>query len=392
MTRPSAARRGRTAVIGEGIYALARWSAGLIVIAAAAVVIGFVVGRLWVVVLPTLLALIVSTLVWPPARWLRSKGWPPAAAAITVVLIALAALGLIVGFITPPVVDQIGDIANSASDGLTQVQDYVTGPPLNLSEEQISALRGVITDRIQNSATAIAAGLLTGVSTLTSFVVAVVVVLFLTFFFLKDGPRLLPWLRRTLGEEAGTHLDAVLLRAWGSLGAFIRSQAVVGAVDGLLIGVGLAILGVPLALPLAVITFFGGFIPIIGAVIAGSLAFLIALVTKGFGTAVIVLGIVVLVQQIEGNVMQPLLQGKSLRLHQGVILLSVTAGGTLFGITGAFFAVPAVAVGAEVLRYLGEQIDARRTRALIESGEATMLGPEPGPAPDPEPGSEPLAW
>ncbi|MBA3524708.1 MAG: AI-2E family transporter [Geodermatophilaceae bacterium] len=379
-------------MIGEGIYALARWSAGLIAIAVAAVIIGYIIGRLWVVVLPALLALIVATVAWPPARWLRSKGWPPAAAAVTVVLAALAALVATVGFITPPVAAQIGDIAANAADGLTQVQRWVTGPPLNLSEDQVSALRESITERLQNSATVIASGLLTGVSTVTSFVVGVVVVLFLTFFFVKDGPRLLPWLRATLGEEAGTHLEAILLRAWRSLGAFIRSQAVVGAVDGALIGVGLLILGVPLALPLAVLTFFAGFVPIIGAVIAGSLAFLVALVTKGFGTALIVLAIVVAVQQIEGNVLQPVLQGKTLRLHQAVILLSVTAGGTLFGITGAFFAVPVVAVGAEVLRYLGEQIDSRRTQVLIEAGEATMYGPEPGPEPEPEPDAHPSAW
>ena len=123
------------------------------------------------------------------------------------------------------------------------------------------------------------------------------------------------------------------------------------------IGAGLLIVGVPLALPLAVLTFIGGFVPIVGALFAGALSVLVALVTNGFTAALIVLGIVLLVQQVEGNVLQPILQGKSLNLHAAVVLLAVAAGGTLYGIAGAFLAVPVAAAGATVLRYLFEQVD-----------------------------------
>src|SRR4029453_1162202 len=152
------------------------------------------------------------------------------------------------------------------------------------------------------------------------------------------------------------HLCVVLGRVWDTLGGFIRGQALVSLADAILIGAGLLIVGIPLALPLAVLTFIGGFIPIVGAIFAGAGAVLIALVSNGFTAALIVLGIVLLVQQVEGNVLQPILQGKSLNLHAAVVLLAVTAGGSLYGIAGAFLAVPIAAAGAGVLRYLFAQV------------------------------------
>ncbi|MEJ7659684.1 MAG: AI-2E family transporter [Hymenobacter sp.] len=249
------------------------------------------------------------------------------------------------------------------SGGLTKIQDLLTGHPLNLSEDQIGSARQALTERLQSSASAIASGVITGVTAVGTALVGLFIVLFLVFFFVKDGPKFLPWLRGAVGERAGRHLDAVSRRCWLSLGGFIRSQAIVGLIDGVMIGVGLLILGVPLALPLAVLTFFGGFVPIVGALVAGALAILVALVTKGVTTALIVLAIVVAVQQIEGNVLQPILQGRALHLHEGVILLAVAAGGSLYGITGAFLAVPVVAMASVVFRYLSEQLDDKTGQA-----------------------------
>ncbi|MGI8694157.1 MAG: AI-2E family transporter [Geodermatophilaceae bacterium] len=362
-------RYERTAAIGSGVATLAQWSLRLIVIAGGTYLVGFVIGRLWVIVLPVVLALILATVLWPPVAFLRRKGWPPALAALTVVLGALAALTGIIALITPPVADQIQEIAVAASDGLTRIQDWLTGPPLNLSEDQISAARESLSDRLQDSASVIASGVVTGVTAVGTALVGLFIVLFLTFFFVKDGPRFLPWLRRSVGERAGRHLDAVLRRCWRTLGGFIRSQAAVGLIDAVLIGIGLLILGVPLVLPLMVLTFFGGFIPIVGAFIAGALSVLVALVTEGPTTALIVLVIVFAVQQIEGNVLQPMLQSRSLRLHEGVILLAVAAGSSLYGITGAFLAVPIVAIAAEVFRYLGEQLDDKAGQAQAREPE-----------------------
>jgi predicted PurR-regulated permease PerM len=202
----------------------------------------------------------------------------------------------------------------------------------------------------------------------------------LAFLFVKDGDRFLPWLHRVAGPRAGGHLGVVLSRVWGTLGGFIRAQVLVSLIDAVLIGIGLLIVGVPLALPLAVLTFLGGFVPVVGAVVAGALAVLVALVSNGFTAAMIVLGIVLLVQQLEGNVLQPILQGRSLQLHAAVVLLAVTAGSSLYGIAGAFLAVPVTAAAATVLRYLFEQAD-RASPDAVPDPEA----PEPRPdAPNPE--------
>jgi predicted PurR-regulated permease PerM len=195
-----------------------------------------------------------------------------------------------------------------------------------------------------------------------------------------------------VGHPAGAHIGEVLQRMWNALGGFIRTQAIVSFVDASLIGIGLLVLQVPLAGVLIVITFLGGFIPIVGAFVAGALAVLIALVSNGFTTALIVLAIIIAVQQLEGNVLQPWLQAKSMDLHAVIVLLAVTLGGSLFGITGAFLAVPAAATIAVILRYLNEQVALRAGETLPPSGEPDDGdGDDDGgdPVDDPEPSGAP---
>jgi predicted PurR-regulated permease PerM len=149
----------------------------------------------------------------------------------------------------------------------------------------------------------------------------------------------------------------VFTRWWVVLGSYVRTQLIVSFVDAVLIGIALVVLGVPLAATLTALTFFGGFVPIVGAFVAGAVAVLVALVTEGTTTALLLLGIVILVQQLEGNVLSPWLQGRSLQLHAGIVLLAVTGGGTRYGLIGAFLAVPVAACVVVLLRYLSEQVD-----------------------------------
>ena len=354
-----AVRVDRSTVIGEGLKAMAAWALRLIVIGVALALLFRLLGEVWVGVRPILLALILSTVLRPPVGWLVRHRWPSALAAGTVLLGALLAFGGLVAAATQPMVSQSVELANSAVTGIEQVQEWLTGPPVNLADERIDTLTAAVIDRVQGSATQIAAGVFSGVSAVTSSVITAVLVLVLTFFFIKDGPAFLPWLRREAGPDIGGHLTEVFSRSWKTLGDFIRVQAVVSFVDAVLIGLGLVVLGVPLAAALAVLTFFAGFIPIVGAITAGALAVLVALVSNGPTTALMVLAIIIAVQQLESNVLQPVLQGRSLNLHAAVVLLAVTAGGTLFGIIGAFLAVPVAAVTAAVLRYISEQISLR---------------------------------
>ncbi|WP_277451712.1 AI-2E family transporter [Janibacter sp. DB-40] len=351
--------RDRGAVIGDGFTRLARWSLRLLLIAVGAALVGWLVGRLWVGIFPVLLALIVATVLWPVTAWLRRHRVPSALAAVLVLLGSLIVFLGVIGAIIPTVVSQAGELADSAAKGLQSLQDWLAKPPFNLDSRTVDDGVSRATQWLQDQGGQIASGALAGASAVGSGLVTLVLVLVLVFFFLKDGPDFLPFVRRTAGERPGDHLTEVCTRAWNTLGGFVRTQAIVALADAVLIGVGLLLLGVPLAFALAVLTFFGAFIPIIGAFAAGALAVLVALVANGPMTALFVLALVVAVQQIEGNVLQPFLQGRSMDLHAGIILLAVTVGSTIFGIVGAFLAVPVAAVGAVVVRYLSEQANLR---------------------------------
>ena len=375
--------RGRSAAIADGLAFMARWSLRLALIGLGFALLWWLIARLWVIVMPVLLAMLITTVLNPPANWMRRRGAPPALAAAVVLVGSLLVLAAVVYFLATSITGGVSELASGAVAGLQSIQNWLAGPPLNLGATQFDALLQQVTQRLQNSVTTIATGVLTGVGTFASLVVTGLLALVLAFLFVKDGDRFLPWLRRFVGPRAGGHLCVVLGRVWDTLGGFIRGQALVSLADAVLIGAGLLIVGVPLALPLAVLTFIGGFIPIVGALFAGALAVLIALVSNGFTAALIVLGIVLLVQQVEGNVLQPILQGKSLNLHAAVVLLAVTAGGSLYGIAGAFLAVPVAAAGAVVLRYLFAQVDRMseddETDAPADPAAARAAGVPPAP-------------
>ena len=336
----------RGVLIGMGGRWLSDWALRLAIGLVALWLLGQILGFVWV-----------GILVWPPVKYMKKIGIPAALAALLSIILGLGLIAGIIALITPSIVNQAPQLVDSASIGIRRLQDWIQGPPLNINDDQINDGINQAVGFLQERGEDIAGGVFAGVSTLGSVVVTLLLVLVLTFFFVKDGPRFLPWLRGVTARRAGRHLTEVLTRAWVTLGGFIRTQAIVSFVDAFFIGIGLVILGVPLAWALAVLTFLGGFIPIVGAFTAGALAVLVAFVSNGLTTAIIVLVLVIAVQQLEGNVLQPVLQSRSMNLHPVVILLAVAGGGTLFGILGAFLAVPVAAVVAVIIRYVSEQID-----------------------------------
>jgi predicted PurR-regulated permease PerM len=351
--------RDRMGVIGEGLKSVTGWCLRLLIVAAALWVLWWVLEKIWFGVLPIVLALIVTTVLAPVVGWMRRRGLPSAVATIVTLVVSIAAvLGVFVA-LAPSVIEQSQEIFSQANEGVGTVRDWISGPPLNLDNAQVDEYLNTAIGWLRDQSAVAAGAVASGLGAVGSALVTLALVLVLTFFFLKDGPAFLPWLRRTTGRSVGRHLTESLTRVWNTLGGFIRTQAIVSAVDAVLIGAGLLLLGVPLALTLAVLTFVGGFIPIVGAVVAGGIAVLVALVTQGFTTAVWVLVLVLAVQQIEGNVLQPALQGRSMKMHPGIILLAVAGGSTLFGIIGAFLAVPVAASVVVLLRYLSEQVDLR---------------------------------
>ncbi|MGB8942390.1 MAG: AI-2E family transporter [Streptomyces sp.] len=334
----------------------ARVSVELLLVLVAAMAGLWILGQMWSVLWPLIVGLLLTTLTWPLAHFLRRRGWPPAlAASVVTVLFLLAAAG-IVALIAVPVASESGELTDGVTEGIEKLRKWAAGPPLNIGDAQISGGIDSATAQVKDSVGSMVTTLFTGVSTVLNGVVTAILALFLMFFFLKDGPRFIPWLARQLPGRLATDVPIVAARSWDTLGAFVRSQAFVGMLDAVFIGLGLWILGVPLVLPLAVLTFVSAFVPIVGALFAGFVAVLIALVSNGLTDALIVLVIILVVQQLEGNVFQPIIQSRGLGLHAGVVLLAVTLGANLAGVVGSLLAVPVAALIAVVWNYLREQL------------------------------------
>jgi len=355
-------RVDRGVVLNEWVKSTAMFALRMLIIAVFLYAAAQVIGTFWAGILPMVLALIICTVLAPIATWMRRRKVPSGLAAAITLLGFVAIIGAIFMLIAPDVVAHSRVLYLQALEGIQRLQLWLQGEPLNLNPDDLNQAVNEIAQWVQNQAGAIAGGVISGIGTTAGLAVTLMVIMVLTFFFLKDGHRFLPWLRSASGGRSGLHATELLTRAWNTLSGFIRAQAIVSLIDALFIGVGIWLVGVPMAFTLSVITFMAGFIPIVGAVVAGALAVLVALVSLGFTKALIVLGIVILVQQLEGNVLSPMLQSRAMNLHPVIILISVTIGGGLFGLVGAFLAVPVAAMIAVAYRYMLDML-------RIHSGE-----------------------
>ncbi|MFS0146399.1 AI-2E family transporter [Corynebacterium striatum] len=354
----------RSVVVGEVIKSTSLWALRLFVICVFLYALFRMAGNFWRGILPILLALIICTVLAPVAGWLRRHHVPSSLAAVLTILVSFSGLGALFLFIAPSFVRQSQTLYLQTANGIQALRLWVQQPPLNLNEDEIGTYIDEIALWAQKQAGSIAGSVFNGIGQATSMIVTLMVVLVLTFFFLKDGHHFLPWLREATGRRTGWHLTELLTRGWNTLGGFVRAQALVSLVDAVFIGIGLAIIGVPLALTLAIITFIAGFIPFVGAIVAGALSVTIALVSLGVTKALLVLLLVLVVQQLEGNVLSPWLQSKAMNLHPVVVLTSVTVGSALFNLVGAFLAVPAAAMFAVAYRYFQDMMK-------LKSGEKT---------------------
>jgi predicted PurR-regulated permease PerM len=308
----------------------------------------FALLQVQLVVVPVIIALIVAAAAWPVVRWLRSRGLSAMLATWIALLSGVLVFGGIVALIVTTVRTQWSELAVAASDGLDKLQVFLTQGPLPIDEAQIEAARTALVDFVTSSQ--FGTGAVAGVSAVGQFLAGTVLVFVILFFFLKDGDRIWHFFLLPLSaprQKRGERIGHTSVRV---LGDYVRGTSLVALVDATAIGVGLAILQVPLAIPLAVIVFLGAFIPLIGATLAGVLAALVALVASGPVVALIVILIVIAVNQLEGNLLQPVVMAQSLKLHPLVILVALTAGTILGGITGAVLSVPIAAVTWTIMK------------------------------------------
>ncbi|MFK4296295.1 putative PurR-regulated permease PerM [Arthrobacter sp. GAS37] len=335
---------------GVRIAAAWAWRVGLILVVVGALI--WLLGKVSFLIIPLMVASLLAGLLYPVTGWLRKLRMPHGAAvAVTVVgflgviagALALVGRQLAVGF---------GELWQEALTGIQQIQAWLADGPLHLTADQIDTYIQSATSALQNNSSSILSGALSFGSTAGHFAAGMVLALFILIFFLLEGSRIWRFIVGLLPRTARAAADGAGRRGWSSMVSYVRIQMFVAFVDAVGIGVGAAIIQVPLALPLGVLVFISSFIPVVGALVTGAIAVLLALVANGPVNALVMLAIVLFVQQLESHILQPLIMGKAVSLHPVAVILSVAAGSYLAGIPGALFAVPLLAVANTAVRYI----------------------------------------
>lgn len=326
----------------------AAWGWRILVAAAAVALLVWVLIKLYVVVVPVVLALFLAAVLEPLAARLRRRRWPPALAAATVFVGALAAVLLALTWIGASVASQFGDVGRQLEEAVADAKEWAQGDPLNWSAEKVDQLESDIRDTIRKASGGVAEQAAGRARLAGEVLGAIVLMLFTLFFVLKDGARMADWLQERIPPANRDDVVAITRHARFVMRQYLVATAATGLIDGVLIGLALWLLGVPLVLPLAVLTFLGGFIPLVGATVAGFVAAVVALVTNGLATALLVVAATIAVQQIEGNLLQPLILERAVRLHALVTVWAVSAGLVVGGLLGAFISVPLVAMAVGV--------------------------------------------
>jgi putative heme transporter len=303
-------------------------------------------------VLPVFAALVLATVLVPVADRLHGRRLPRSLAALAALLGSALVLGGVLAALAPAAIGELNDVDLSVQGGVEEVQEWLSKGPLGLSETRIGELVDRAQDELRARSGTIAGGALGGAVIALEVIAGVLLTIVLLFFFIRDGERLWRWIVGLAPEQNRRDVREIGMRAWDTLGGYLRGTAIVAFFDAALIGLALSLLGVPLALPLAVLTFSGAFVPLVGAVVAGFAAAMVALVSEGFFVALIVVGSSSSCSRSRGTCSSRSSWEKALELHPVAILLAVTAGAVVWGVIGAFLAVPLVAIVARTASYL----------------------------------------
>ncbi len=351
--------------VPTGVRTAAAWSWRFLIILAALAALLYILVQLSVVVIPVVVALLLAALLQPAAAWLAERGWPSALAAAVVLVGGIAVVTGIVWLVVAQVSSSFADLSDQVGNGIDSVRNWLVNGPLSLSQSQLDNAFASAQDALNNNRDVLTSGALTTALTVTQVITGLALSLFTLFFFLKDGRKIWSWVNRLFPNSTRASIDEAASRSWRTLISYVRATAAVALFDATIIGIGLLVLRVPLAIPLAALVFLGAFVPIIGSFVAGLVAVLIALVTNGFVVALIVLGVIVAVMQFEGHVLQPLLLGRAVQVHPLAVVLAIAAGLLVGGIFGALVAVPIVACTNVATTYL-----MRRSHAVDHPEEA----------------------
>ena len=363
MTTPHRERKPRkppadvTDLVPTGLRVSGALAWRFIMVIAALYVIVWLAGYFSAVLIPIAIALLLAALMAPGVDRLTKFGVPRGVAALLVMILGIAVVGGLITFVVITFTNGLPQLQQQVSDSLSQIQDWLITGPLHLRAQQIRDFIGNIVTAIPENQATITQGALTTAATIGEILTGLLLTVFTLIFFLYDGSGIWKFVTRGVPVRVRERVDVAGRRSFAALVSYVRATAAVALVDAVGIGVGLAIVGVPLVIPLSALVFLSAFIPIIGAVVAGTVAVLIALVANGFISALIVLGIVIAVMQLESHVLQPWLLGRAVRLHPLAVVLAIALGLVAAGIAGALLAVPLLAVlnaGIKSLLYEGD--------------------------------------
>ncbi|WP_133899552.1 AI-2E family transporter [Streptomyces sp. KS 21] len=346
---------------GVRVAAAAGWR--FLVLAATVWVLMRVIGAVRLVALAFVVALLVTALLQPTVARLHRNGLSRGAATALTATCGFVLLGLVGWFVVWQVLDNLGNLSERVQEGIDELKQWLIDSPLHVTEKQINDVADSLSDTIGTSTSEITSAGLQGVTVLVEVITGLLLAMFATLFLLYDGKRIWLWTLKLVPAAARPGVAGAGPRAWRTLTAYVRGTMIVAMIDAVFIGVAIYFLGVPLAVPIAVVIFLSSFVPLVGAVVSGALAVVVALVTEGVFTALMALMVVLVVQQIEGHVLQPFILGRAVRVHPLAVVLAVATGGTVAGIGGAVVAVPLVAVGNTVVGYLRARPGASATGA-----------------------------
>jgi predicted PurR-regulated permease PerM len=352
----------------------------LLVLAGTVWVLMRVIGAIRLVVLSFAAALLITALLQPFVARLKRHGVPRGLATAMVFIGGFVIIGLIGWFVVWQVMDNVDNLSSSLQDGIAEGKKWLLNSPFHVTDDQINNIAEKLSDAIGSNSKELTNAGLEGVTVIVDVLTGMLLAMFSTLFLLYDGPNIWKWVLRLFPESAREGLAGAGPRAWRTLTLYVRGTVIVAMIDAICIGIGIYFLGVPMAVPLAVVIFLCSFVPLVGAVTSGFIAVVVALVTEGPFHALMVLLVVLAVQQIEGHILQPFILGRAVRVHPLAVVLSVAAGSLVAGIGGAVVAVPLVAVGNTVVGYL---------RSYSRQRAVPPPLPEPAPAPAAEPGPGP---
>ncbi|BBY18408.1 AI-2E family transporter [Mycolicibacterium litorale] len=354
----------------------AAWSWRLLIIFAALVAVLWVVKRLEILFVPVALATMLAALLMPAVDFLDRRGAPRGGAVALVLLTGIAVVGGLLTFVVSQFIEGMPALGEQVTRSIDGLRVWLVEGPLNLSREQIDNAGNAAIEAVQNNQERLTSGALSTAGTITEIVTGALLVLFTLIFLLHGGRNIFGFVTRVFPPDVRERVRGAGRAGFHSLIGYVRATFLVALVDAVGIGTGLAIMGVPLALPLASLVFLGAFVPLVGAVVTGFLAVIVALLTKGVVYALITLGLILAVQQLEGHVLQPLVMGRAVSIHPLAVVLAIAGGGVLAGIVGALLAVPAVAFLNSAIRVLLAR-DQEAEVQNLEDDEGPRIQAEP---------------